>query len=459
MGGQINYATTDRLESLLNMYDLEEYYNHEERKKQQNEFDEKVKVLLNEEQQEKYRWLSGLSNHREASFSRKWAQRWVCKRAYEFGWSDELFSGFEKFCSYGRGHSLGGGAMERVGKKYQWMAFHEFLARLSDTYQWINRGYSDLPDDDYGGPWQINLRDIDPTIWAKRNGEYKTYHNEHCTWWQPYNFPFPAEDDPKAKAGFLWDEKTIPEFSKILKRNNPEEEGEWAVLRGFWSENKKYSADELDSPYLDGWFRINAICIRKGDFDSLLKRLKGQTLCDPSLVSVPSTQHEGFFGEYPWHTIYKHLSGWQERQDNSRGRIPVKHFVPYAQYEWESGGNDYSIDSSLRFNVPAKELIQEAELKRAQGKWGCWEHGGKVVFSDPSIEEYGPSYVLMSTDFLQKWLSDNNMELIWLIGGEKQMFSNEGGEFFGRLVFSGIYRYEQGKPTGSMRFTKEQRDG
>lgn len=89
----------------------------EDQRKEKEKFDSRVNVQLNDEQQEYYRWLSGISNDRPAAFSRKWAQRWVCKRAYEFRWTEELFADFERMCSYGRGGGPSGGAMERVGKK------------------------------------------------------------------------------------------------------------------------------------------------------------------------------------------------------------------------------------------------------------------------------------------------------------------------------------------------------
>lgn len=455
-------ATSIPLEELLKAfrrvdYDSEEYKrSFEVRRKEQEEFDSRVKAQLNEEQQEYYRWLSGLSNDRPAEFSKKWAQRWVCKRAHEFGWSEELFADFERICSHGRDGGPSGGAMERVGKKYQWMAFHEFLARLSDNYHWINRGYSDIPDDDvYEGPWQINKRDIDPTIWARKSGEYKTYHNKQCTWWQPYSFPFPNENDSAIKTSFLWDEKVLPDFSELLERKMPVDGSSWLVLHGFWSENRKYSDGDSDSPYLDGWFRINSIFIRKGDFDLLAKGIVSKTLCDPYIVNAPSTQHEGFLGEYPWHTIYSHLTGWREPKDSYRGHIAVKHFIPFAKYEWEDGGNDYSLDSSLYFHMPAKELVQGMGLSRPYDHWGRWEHDGKLVFCDPSIEEYGPSYALMRSDFLNKWLEDNDMEIVWLIGGEKQMFSSDVTQFFGRLNFNGLFRYGDGEPKGSTWFNRE----
>ncbi len=438
-------------------YDPEGYKrNFEDRRKKEEEFDSRVKAQLNDEQQEYYRWLLGISNDRPAAFSRKWAQRWVCKRAHEFGWSEELFAGFERMCSRGRGGGPSDGAMERVGKKYQWMAFHEFLARLSDNYHWTNRRYSDVPDDDvYEGPWQIYKRDIDPTIWTRQSVENKTGNNKQCTWWQPYSFPFPNENDPAIKTSFLWDEEILPDFPELLQRRMPVDNSSWLVLHGFWSESKKYSDDDTDSPYLDGWFRINAILIRKGDYDSLAKEVECKALCDPYIVSAPSTQHEGFLGEYPWHTIYRRHTGWRESEKAFGGQIDVTHFIPFAKYEWGDGGNDYSLNSPLYFHMPAKELIQDMDLIRPPGQLGRWEHEGKLLFFDPSLEEYGPSYALMRTDHLQKWLEDNDMEIAWLIGGEKQMFSSGANQFFGRLVYSGLYKYEADKLAGGLWFNRE----
>jgi len=439
-------------------YSSEEYRQSiEDERKQEKEFNDKVNAQLTEKQQEYYRWLSGVSNDKPAEFSRKWAQRWVFKGAHEFGWKKELFADFERMCSYGRGGGPGSGAMERVGKKYQWMAFHEFLARLSDNYHWINRGYSDVPDDDmYEGPWQIHKRDIDPTIWARQSGEYKTFHNKQCTWWQPYTFPFPMENDLTAKKNFLWDENILPNFLELLQRKMPVDNTNWFVLYGFWSENRKYSDDESDTPYLDGWFRINSILIRKHDYDELAKGVGTKPLCDPHIVSAPSTQHEGFLGEFPWHTQYRHISGWRKPDDIFGNQIMVEHLIPYAKYEWEDSGKDYSLNSSLHFNMPAKELIQEMQLTRPSGQWGVWESEGQRAFIDPSLQEYGPSYGLIQTEILQKWLEDNDMEIVWLIGGEKLMFSSGASKFFGRLVYSGLYKYQNGNPIGNIWFDREE---
>ena len=50
---------------------------------------------------------------------------------------------------------------------------------------------------------------------------------------------------------------------------------------------------------------------------------------------------------------------------------------------------------------------------------------------------------------------ENDMEIIWLIGGEKQIFSSGADKFYGRLNYSDLFRFENGRPTGKVWFEKE----
>ena len=416
-----------------------------------------IKENLGKEEQEYFRWLYGLSNNRPAEFSRKWAQHWVCKRAYELGWKKELFSDFEQFYSRGHDGGLSQGSIERIGKKYQWIALHEFLARLSDNMHWIDRGYSDLEDSEYYGPWQIYNRDIDPTNWLRKNGEYRTYYNEQTTWWQTYRFPIENLEDLDAKKAYLWDEKDVPDFSSLLITNDPVKSLDWYVLRGFCVQQQKKSEVDSKAPRLDCWFRINSIIVSEDDLEDLKEKLSEASLIDPDTVSVPSVDN-GFLGEYPWHTVYDSLSNWQDQSDsNFRKLIPHRHFVPVSKYMWERGGVDHSIENTLSFYLPAKELIYDLAMERAPNDFGSWQTGQQLVFLDPSVNEYGPSYALMRGNMLNEWMAKNRLKIMWLIGGEKQLFSSDIGarEFYGRLIFSGVYWLENNRPVGSLHFKRE----
>jgi hypothetical protein len=272
----------------------------EKDKKAEESFHEQVQKNLNGEQKEYYRWLSGLKDDHCAEFSRKWAQRWVCMRAHELGWTKKLFEDFEKVCSYGRGGGFSGDHMERMGKKYQWIALHELLARLSDNVHWIDRGYSDIEDERYYGPWQMYKRNIDPTIWIRGKAEDYSHNNKQTTWWQRYKFPLNRFNGLEEQLKFMQSESDIPDFSKILDVPDPQKSGDWMVLGGFWWETQGEDMEQ-DAAKLDAWFRINSIIIKKGDFKEIRESIVTRNLIEPGTVSIPSTQNQGFFGEYPWH--------------------------------------------------------------------------------------------------------------------------------------------------------------
>lgn len=416
---------------------------------------EDINNTLSEIDKEEFRWINGLDNgERPAAFSRKWAQRWVCKKAYKLGWSDELFADFEKMYSNGGGYGREGGRIERIGKKYQWIAFHEILARMSDNLIWIDRGYSDLDDHKFFGPWQVHKRDIDPTIWLRKTGDSGWDKWDKMFWWQPYKFQF-VEDKLEAQVEWLWDKSIIPPFKQILTVINPKDNIQWMVLQGFSKWDKEPLSQKDVIPKQDGWYRINSCIIHKNDFDNLNAYIKGKPLCDPNVVGIPSTGHQGYFGEYPWHPYYNNITEWRNENYEWDRSINVEYHVPVCEYEWESGSADHSIDESIRFYMPSPKLVNDLSLFNCinPGEWTNIK--GELVFLDPSTMKEGPSYGLIRKDIMQQWLEENDLQIVWLIGGEKQLFTYRADKFYGRLVYSGMFTLTENVIKGELWFEEQ----
>ena len=420
-------------------------------RKQKDELEELVRAQLRDSEREYFRWLSGLRDDGPAQFSRKWAQRWVCKRAYEFGWTEERFSLFDGSHQVQDGRYRGKQEIERIGKKYQWLAFHELLARLSDSVHWIDRNYSDLEDKSYYGPWQIHKRDIDPTMGIRKNDEHHSDLSRVNSWWQPYNFPLGDKTDFPEQKEYLWDEQRLPEFHDFLQVKDPAAQNQWTVLRGFWKEDQRELFCNPNFSRLECWFRINSILVCKEALELADKEFKNHRLSDPDLITISSTDNQGFLGEYPWHPIYRQMSGWQDTDNFGESRSP-KFFSPVSEYLWEIGGSigDFSLDNSLSFYLPAKELVEDMGLRRTESNNGSWENGEGVIFKDPSLVDRGPSYALIRSQQLDEWLDKKGLTILWLIGGEKQMFSHNSSKFYGRLTFNAMYRLVDGVPKGGI---------
>ncbi|MEC0301244.1 hypothetical protein, partial [Peribacillus frigoritolerans] len=415
-----------------------------------------IQAILDNKQKEFFRWVSGLGfNNRPATFSRKWAQRWVCKRAYELGWKSSLFEKFERI--HAVNDSRKPATIERIGKKYQWIAFHELLARMSDNLHWIDRGYTDVDDSMFWGPWQISKRDIDPTFWIRETGDSEWDERVDSFWWRPYKFPF-VDDDIEKQKSWMNDKTIIPNFNDILETTNPFDNKRWMALRGFSKWSKEPEKDKTIIPTQDAWFRINSCFVKKKDFSKFKKNVIGKNLCDPHILMPISTGHQGFLKEYPWHPIYKDMSDWTDpdKDNYSQSLINIKHIKPINQYDWEIGNEDKSIKQTISLYLPSKYLIDEFNLSLAPFEYGLWvKSDGSPVFFDPSSNSKGPSFALIQSELLKNWLERNDLQLVWLVGGEKQLYTNMASKFYGRLVYSGCYTFSNDNIDGEMWFIEE----
>ena len=67
-------------------------------------------------------------------FDLKLVQRYLVWRVFDLGWTIERFGQFDQYINWNAGRNAA--KPERIGKKYQWIAYHEILAYLADHYQY-----------------------------------------------------------------------------------------------------------------------------------------------------------------------------------------------------------------------------------------------------------------------------------------------------------------------------------
>ena len=116
---------------------------------QWEDFRERAKVMLQHPR-------LGRSDPKSAArFNVGWALRWICKRAHELGWASGRFGAFERRFQT---HDRYDHRVERVGKKYQWLALQELVARMADNLTFfgrkLGRGHAPptcVPDSAAGG--------------------------------------------------------------------------------------------------------------------------------------------------------------------------------------------------------------------------------------------------------------------------------------------------------------------
>jgi len=424
-----------------------------------------IENSLGFEAREYFRWVMGVGRTGcIGEFSRKKAQRWVCKRALNLGWSKDLFGDFEKRYFHGRQNDH---TIERVGKKYQWIAFYEFLSHLADNCIYIGKGYSGVDNSQFYGPWQIGKRNLDPTHWIKSTEDDGWCKQQGDCWWQPFNYSSGGASVEELQA-WLWDEDIVPPFKKLLQVKDGRS-NHWLVLTGDASSRKEPERNKDNIPCQTTYFRINSYIVPKDDVIHLKNPTIRENLFGDIPLSSDSTMYQAFIREYPWHPIYKdipvyrYIGGGNSDFKHGRNVIDngIKGIMNTVTYRWESAGYDKSVDQSILINLPSRKIVEGLNLHHDLIKLGHWKnHQGETVFFDPSVKEKGPSSSLCRTIHLSDWLKNNDLQIIWLVDGEKQLYIGYSvgreSQFFGSLRYNGIYKLTpENNISGEMWFHKK----
>ena len=130
----------------------------------------------------------------------------------ELGWTPERFGTYDRTV---RSQSRGADddRTERIGKKYQWIALHELLARIADHCRFVPR-FSDEADS-YEGPSQFSLRDVDPSVAFSPCAE--SGRQSPVTWWQPLAVKLGPFGDDQSRTEWLTTDLNIPASGDLGK--------------------------------------------------------------------------------------------------------------------------------------------------------------------------------------------------------------------------------------------------
>ena len=132
-------------------------------------------------------------DRRPSEFDHATVRRWICARAHSIGWTEELFEKFDEGPSISR-ERMGNHRVERIGKKYQYIALAEVTARLTD-----NLAVSSYHDDgklrafEYGSSGRDMKKDIDPSLLVRSTQE-SGWSSTPVTWWTPSSPRLPSGD-------------------------------------------------------------------------------------------------------------------------------------------------------------------------------------------------------------------------------------------------------------------------
>jgi hypothetical protein len=229
----------------------------------------------------------------EDAFDLKLAQQWIMRRVIDLGWKTDLHGEFDnRVSSAGRSEHK----PERVGKKYQWIAYHEFLARVADNFEFVGDAWANRTEQ-YDGPWQAGyVRDIDPSCLLRTT---KREAAIRC-WWQPLAY---AWSEDLTHEEWLRQVNDLPKFDAGLLVVDSSSQ-EWYVLESYYhfDQPRILALDEdreSSLPERQIWSQVRSYLVREGDFNRLTRWADKQDFMGRWM---PESHDAGrlFLGEYYW---------------------------------------------------------------------------------------------------------------------------------------------------------------
>jgi len=382
------------------------------------------------------KFLPEFGDERPDRFDLVRAQCWVAWRTLDLGWNSERHGkterGFPDILDR-IDHSL-----ERIGKKYQWIAYNELCGYLID-HHWY------LPDSSevascFNWVDQFDHRDIDPTVWLDDVVEIKP--DSRIPRFTVSDTDFGAEDVDSAIA---WT-KTFNDLLEPLDVIEAVDDNgrQWWTAH-LWYRDKGY----LDKHQTTDAFRtaqaaINMIFLQQDDIDKFVQAARGRNFGNDNMLRGGETAAI-FVGEHAWD------SGVLE--SSSRGRINLTeqyHGIPYCVPTVRLGTKRGEYDSSSTIDrsitSPNADLVRLMRLHVEGPKAFTFVTSkGEPVFIDVKLTRPDVDQAIIQSMPLEAVLAEQGLCPLWIFWSEKDGGKGHGPHFeprhgeFSRTVFGGCY--------------------
>jgi hypothetical protein len=387
--------------------------------------------------------LSEVENYRSfkrpGGFDLRIVQRYILNRVFDLGWTVERFGEFDRY--HVSSHGREARKAERIGKKYQWIAYHEVLAYIADNFQYKS-GYSDEPETTYNGPWQEFLRNIDPSCTLKRIEGGTPFTGHAASWWSPHKIrDWHLDETPSTWVCHLDD---LPKLKSLISPSNERDGSHWYNVDGsFVWECRHAEAEDDESDYdslmRDVWLSFNCYIIRVDDSTSLMRWAKKQRFTGRWMPDSPEYSR-AFLGEYPWAPAANEMSpaSGEELWIDPDRACPAPVMVTSAAYHLGASEFDCSTDrEGGSINLPCPEIIAGLNLEWDGHSSAFLGKAGNIIAFDPCVIEKGPSALLLSREPLLSYLRIHGLTLWWTIVGERRNHRGMEEESFYEVEYSG----------------------
>lgn len=386
--------------------------------------------------------------HHELNFPIAPMQRWMFQRVLDLGWTVELFGDFDRRVNRHDDAGRSGHKAERVGKKYQWIAFFEMLALMADNYE-IRSDRHQEKSEPYSGPWQFHTRDIDPSFLLRKT-KRRSEESPFC-WWCPSTYS--NWDGHQDSTAWIKDTADLPDPKGLLEVVNPKDNSRWIVLdlSPKWRAPTPTGEESFSSDTKQLWYLLNSYIVKRAHVNPVFAWALKQDYWGRWMPEAKSLSGV-FLGEHYWAPAYRDhdipwhgLPGWTT---GSEGRaLPHPVLSATQGYFAESSGYDCSIDDTINITIPRKVIVDQMKLHWKGIEGHFYDTAGTLVAFDPSVKESGPGALLVRKDAFTRFLDAEDYSVLWTLLGEK-LVAGTHTDWKGTTRLSGAYHLADGKIDG-----------
>lgn len=335
------------------------------------------------------------------------AARWILARVVALGWTPERFAETDRTIPSHDGRSSR--RVERIGKKYQWIALRELMARLADHLD---------PDSDEGVPRPYDYfgRDYDPSFGPLGGARREDLAIE--SWWTTGVTPEGEGSDTEWTS-------SEPRFGTIENevRAFDGDSGAWVALSRYSScslltkesEEREEARGGLGSPHRNEWHLLWAWLVPARDADRLARYLEGRTLWGRWMREEPQHIDGPYLGELPWASSAARDEVWASPFDARDWPRGLEVALASESYTWELGVRDHTLAESSRAMLPSRVLYDAGSLDWVGGET-AWEAGGLVVarYLDASKRDRDEERTLLVREaWLRPLLARLGLAIVW----------------------------------------------
>jgi hypothetical protein len=347
---------------------------------------------------------------------------WVAKRAYDYGWNSKLFPRDYSYSSNRRRPTV-----ERIGKKYQWLALNELLAMLTDNC-WMSGtpASDDRAPHIYRNPEDLGgMKDIDPTMTPVDHSYYcddvsamydkisNTLMLDSCPETNLYDWPMQIDN-----YNFCTDELVFEVDGKA-----------WTKLY----EHRSIQDTSVDSTLQisqlskrEEFYFICNIMVNKTFQKQFLAHFKPNSNLNFDYFQPHEVMNQAFLVEPRWRYGWKifdesnYIPSKQQLKNNSQ--------LPLCHYNWEHA-IDYSLPEFSDKIIPSTVILNDLNLIPASRN--CTEFlstSHELAFISHKLSNNDET-VLICSEMFNLFLKNNELTPLWILIAERNFYANGYGSF------------------------------